>query len=524
MTETTVELIRWFLPPVLGAIIGYVTNAVAIRMLFRPYREWRVLGIRVPFTPGIIPRQRYKLAESIGRMVSRELLTEDTLKRQVRSDSFRTGLHTAVSRITDTVFDATTGDLLGRGNRKGRGRDGSSEGFDLLAFLEDLIRGFLHSSGFTRIIDMVIHTGLRSLTSKKIGDLFSGEEQKERFISWIVGLLRAPDTGKSLLAKVTRWFEAGSRRQDTLGDYVPPEATDWVVGIADVLYEPFFGFVTEWLESEPMRAQIARRSRVLLKNTLDKLSLLQRFFVVATQYDRTLDEKMPEIVDDVLATVRDAVADDATRVKMLNTIRENLDRLRKLSIREVNERYRVTSRFGTAVGSVQKTIAEDPAGDSIKAVFRTLLGQIENRSIESILERALTVEDAADYLSDLVTRSVQESADEISGEAVKTIENMIGSGGGSSLRMLIGITDEGKMRLDRALSRMAEGALEDRIADILGTLDLHGMVVSKINGLAVEDVEGLLLRVIHRHLKWINVFGAILGFLIGMMQIFTRFL
>ena len=50
------------------------------------------------------------------------------------------------------------------------------------------------------------------------------------------------------------------------------------------------------------------------------------------------------------------------------------------------------------------------------------------------------------------------------------------------------------------------------------------MVVEKINGLEVEAVEGLLLRVIHRHLKWINVFGAILGFIIGMVQIVTRFL
>ena len=79
MTESITELLRWVLPPVLGAIIGYVTNAVAIRMLFRPYREWRLLKVRVPFTPGIIPRQRYKLAENIGQMVSDELLTEDTL-------------------------------------------------------------------------------------------------------------------------------------------------------------------------------------------------------------------------------------------------------------------------------------------------------------------------------------------------------------------------------------------------------------------------------------------------------------
>ena len=83
MTKELGDLLLWVLPPVLGAVIGFVTNAVAIRMLFRPYREWRFLGVRVPFTPGIIPRQRYKLAESIGQMVSKELLTADTFLSQI---------------------------------------------------------------------------------------------------------------------------------------------------------------------------------------------------------------------------------------------------------------------------------------------------------------------------------------------------------------------------------------------------------------------------------------------------------
>ena len=233
---------------------------------------------------------------------------------------------------------------------------------------------------------------------------------------------------------------------------------------------------------------------------------------------------MPEIIDDVLAAVKETVADETTRVKMLVTIRENIERLRRLSINDANERYRITSRFANALESVQKTIAEDPAGDSLKAVFRTVLKQLENRSIESFLEHALTVEDAAEYLSDLVTASVQDSAEGISRSAIETIGGMVDGSGETTFRGLFGITDEAKARLDRSLTSMAEGALEDRVADVLESLDLHGMVVAKINALAVEDVEGLLMRVIHRHLKWINVFGAILGFLIGMMQILTRLL
>ncbi|MDR0302848.1 MAG: DUF445 family protein, partial [Treponema sp.] len=50
-------------PPIAGAIIGFVTNVVAIRMLFRPLKEIRFLGARLPFTPGILPKQRQKLAQ-----------------------------------------------------------------------------------------------------------------------------------------------------------------------------------------------------------------------------------------------------------------------------------------------------------------------------------------------------------------------------------------------------------------------------------------------------------------------------
>ena len=76
-------LLPWVLSPLLGAIIGYVTNALAIRMLFRPLEAKRIFGVRLPLTPGVIPKQRYVLADSIGEMVSEKLITEDALERQV---------------------------------------------------------------------------------------------------------------------------------------------------------------------------------------------------------------------------------------------------------------------------------------------------------------------------------------------------------------------------------------------------------------------------------------------------------
>lgn len=65
---------------IVGAFIGYFTNWLAIKMLFRPLFEKRILGIHIPFTPGIIPKRRHRLAVSFGDTVGNFLLSQEQLQ------------------------------------------------------------------------------------------------------------------------------------------------------------------------------------------------------------------------------------------------------------------------------------------------------------------------------------------------------------------------------------------------------------------------------------------------------------
>ncbi|MBD0388137.1 MAG: DUF445 family protein [Nostoc sp. C3-bin3] len=71
-------------PPVLGGIIGYFTNDIAIKMLFRPYRAIYIAGRRVPFTPGLIPRNQERLALNISKTIMGSLLTPKELQNLAR--------------------------------------------------------------------------------------------------------------------------------------------------------------------------------------------------------------------------------------------------------------------------------------------------------------------------------------------------------------------------------------------------------------------------------------------------------
>lgn len=66
--------------PVISAFIGWITNLVAIKMLFHPRNPVNVLGIRIQ---GIFPKRQEQFAEKLGKLVSRELLSFSDIEEKI---------------------------------------------------------------------------------------------------------------------------------------------------------------------------------------------------------------------------------------------------------------------------------------------------------------------------------------------------------------------------------------------------------------------------------------------------------
>ncbi len=76
-------MLKYIISPVLGAAVGYFTNWLAIKMLFKPYEEKRIMGIKIPFTPGLIFKQRYKISQKIGRVSEDYILTNYVMGKYI---------------------------------------------------------------------------------------------------------------------------------------------------------------------------------------------------------------------------------------------------------------------------------------------------------------------------------------------------------------------------------------------------------------------------------------------------------
>lgn len=70
---------------IIGAIIGGVTNMIAVKMLFHPFKAYYIFGKRIPFTPGLIPKRRHEIASKIGQVVEDHLLTESLIREKITS-------------------------------------------------------------------------------------------------------------------------------------------------------------------------------------------------------------------------------------------------------------------------------------------------------------------------------------------------------------------------------------------------------------------------------------------------------
>ena len=94
-----VSVLTYIAAPLVGGVIGYITNDIAIRMLFRPHTAKYVFGVKIPFTPGIIPKEKGRIAEAIGGAISQNLINQEVLERYLLSNEMTLKIRQSVEEF-----------------------------------------------------------------------------------------------------------------------------------------------------------------------------------------------------------------------------------------------------------------------------------------------------------------------------------------------------------------------------------------------------------------------------------------
>lgn len=497
----------WALPPLMGAVIGYATNFVAIRMLFRPLRQKRLLGIPVPFTPGVIPRQRRQLARSIAGVVARELLTADAIRAHLQRPDF--------AAILRERLAALTAELLGTPIRKlaGAVQDARPQ---IECGIAALLHRLFGSHGFIYALRELVGRALETVGSRTLGEV-AEDLTLSAFIGRLIPRLSDPEVGRQIGRAVN---DAAARPGAALGDLLSPAVAERIAGLLPAIVPPLMRELIGWLRRPALRGELEGRGQLLLRNALDRLNPRQKLFVSVAGYEHTLRERMPEIVDDGLRQLEETAGDPEVVEHMQEALREWLDAARERPLADVlpdSPEQRVADLWGP--------LAAGPLAMMADTVVRRFLAEHGETPVAELAARYLgvSVSDTVDEVSQRLLRYLtdERTARSVASEVAAAVDRLAESGD-LTLAELLAVDDRAKAALDGAVAGRAERVLVQQVPAMVAALDVERLVIDRIDRLEVRDVERILLTVIARHLKWINLFGALLGSLIGISQLALR--
>ncbi|MBE9201292.1 MULTISPECIES: DUF445 domain-containing protein [unclassified Nodularia (in: cyanobacteria)] len=180
----------WFylLPPVLGGIIGYFTNDIAIKMLFRPYKAIYIAGRKVPFTPGLIPRNQERLAKNISNTIMGSLLTPGELQNLARRLLQTERVQSAILWLLQLAIEQIKVEKNEKSAKIVAGilRDLLGESFPRLLKVLARREDFLEAQ-INQIFDQVLL------------ELQLSEEQSTRLADWLIQVVLPPDVLRQVI-------------------------------------------------------------------------------------------------------------------------------------------------------------------------------------------------------------------------------------------------------------------------------------------------------------------------------------
>ncbi|MEJ2518894.1 MAG: DUF445 family protein [Desulfuromonadales bacterium] len=516
----------YLIPPLLGALIGYVTNYIAIRMLFRPLRPWRLFGLRLPLTPGIIPAKRGELAERMGEMVGSHLLTADDVRQALEKPVFRQELKRAVNDKLGAFLDRDLGplDTLVPPNYQRRFRE-------LVATVRRKamaqVTDYLASDTFERQLRQVLREKSAALLARDLESFLTpGRYQQllNHLEQRLTTILQAPETAYAIEHFLDQRIERLLNSDRTLRDMLPDDLVDVVLQQLEREIPPLLERFGGLLYDPEFRQRLAARIRQGIDGFLDSLGglagLLSGFINLEQVYN-----KIPGFLDRAGEEIAHWLREERTQQQVAAMLRERLELLLDKPVNSFFEKAPYEKVAGVRLYLKKRAVAAVRNRRTLEMLLSLAergLQRIKDRSFRNLLDDNLPekgVEKLESLLGDQLLKLARSPATTVAIDRLiqDKLEEMI-------YRQPLGrlterLPADAREELEDGLYRQVGEVLQKEVPPLIETLNIARMVEEKVNQLDILQVEGLLMGVMKEQFKYINLFGAILGFLIGLINL-----
>ncbi len=507
------DLLQGAVTVLFGALAGGITNAVAIWMLFHPYEP---RGPRWFTLQGAIPKNRARLAKTVGRTVGQRLLVPQDLAGRLTAPEVRAAFQRALEGFVSALLDAERGSL----------REELPPG--VLAELElafgalgpvlaDRLATYVATDEFREATQQFLARAMDEIAERPLGEVLTAARRtalRRRVEDWIAGAAASPE----LEATIEGWLE---RQTTRLADDHTPLLEILPPGVV---------------------AAVERAVQGYLPIALDRLAGVLTDPEARARLQRTLHELFQRFVRDLLLherIVARLVVTERTIARMLKSFeRDGVDQLARL-LDEPALRDQVSRSVNDAVVSfLRKPIAEHLANlgpERLAGVRRTVAGYVTG-GLRDPATRAYAIDrldgalaaaerrtfgDVLRYLppdkaAELVARAAQAQA----------VQTWLADGTQAAFKALLErpirrpadwLPPGARERVVNALSPALWGWIQQQVPAVVEQLDIEALVEQKVLGFSVQRVEELVRATTQRELDLIVRLGYLLGAVVGLV-------
>jgi uncharacterized membrane protein YheB (UPF0754 family) len=491
----------------IGAVIGYVTNWLAIKMLFRPHQEVKVFGKKLPFTPGLIPKERFRISSSVGMTVGEHLLTKETLVEALANERMDKHIKKWISEKIKSIKNnnQSLGEILIKAS--GARYDKVLEKTKLMAMTK--IKGLADSSDNKEKLEAVVKEFLIKICKTPMETIINSSyiNQGQEFILDKLKNLRDSDSFKSKLkGYIENRIESLENSEKVLKDVIPEEV---IASLKVYVYssrKDICDTIQQMLKQPSISERVKSAIASMISTNLNPL--VAAFLKVDTVYNK------------LIAALEEYFKEDENQRNIVMVFNDGIEKLSKEQITELFRKVSVEDRAIVTEGLVNLLSEKVLTDTFIENIFKEL-GQstFKYASLDELLLaiNANYIDNSTEFLVEKLGEFMKgESFDKLSDKLLsKFIDELLKVSPseiiGDELQGIIDISTE-------AWENIFNRFLEKDALEIIEAMDIPKVVENRINSFDVAFAEEVIVSLAKRELSAITWLGALLGAVMGILS------
>ena len=482
----------------IGAVIGYITNWLAIKMLFRPREAKYIFGIKLPFTPGLIPKEKSRIANKVGETVGTHLLNSDSLSKALKDDKIKAKFNEVAKEKINQVINSNS--TLEESLKNTLGENYYALKGNMINNITKTILESIQEEEFKNKVKFYIVDSIKERLNKepeKIIDFINSNKFREVIINTLGEEKTRDIIGKAILKEVKTLGKEDLTIEEVIPENIKPYIEEYVKSQKDTLVDIIKNLLRDDEVSHKIKSAINDNIPSIVSMFLSGDVIYGK---LVSLVDKSLSEEENKeyICDAALAFVHESMKKKVSDV-INNVGEEKLEVISDALGDKISKKLNTEENIDSIISKLNCKIS---SFNSYEEIIKVLFNNYENILIDNI----------DSMISQIINNN------QLSGGISKIIEKLFDKFLQNSLNDICYNKQNLENSIMSILDNLYNDFVENKSAKVLEIVDISSIVEEQINAFEVDYAEEIIIGIANKELKAITWLGALLGGILGILS------